>query len=392
MAAIGIDGLGKRYGALAAVDGVGLSVREGEFLTLLGPSGCGKTTTLRCLAGLEKPDAGEITIGGDVVTSVPEQIFVPPERRDIGMVFQSYALWPQMNVFQNVAYPLRRRRVKRPEVQRRVDQTLELVGLAALADRPVTRLSGGQQQRVALARALVSRPRVVLYDEPLSNLDAKLRAAMRVGIRDFQRELGTTAVYVTHDQVEAMSLSDRIVLMKDGRVQQVGTPRDIYERPRTWFVADFVGYENFFDADIVERAGDRAVARLDGGGIALRCFGGPAAGRGRVRLCVRSTALSVVPADAGTADRPGDRTNTVSGRVRDSMYLGGQIEHHIEVAGTVLRVRGADPDPSGRAVSPGDAVELRIPAESIVVLDADDEAPEPATRGKQDNLDRVGSP
>ncbi|TDD34599.1 ABC transporter ATP-binding protein [Actinomadura sp. KC06] len=387
MAGIEIDGLGKRYGALAAVDDVSLSVREGEFLTLLGPSGCGKTTTLRCLAGLEKPDAGEITIGGDAVTSVPEQIFVPPEKRDMGMVFQSYALWPQMDVFQNVAYPLRRRRVRRPEVQRRVGQTLELVGLAALADRPVTRLSGGQQQRVALARALVSRPRVVLYDEPLSNLDAKLRATMRVGIRDFQRELGTTAVYVTHDQVEAMSLSDRIVLMKDGRVQQVGTPRDIYERPRNWFVADFVGYENFFDADIVERAGDRAIARLDGGEVALQCFGGPA-GRGRVRLCVRSTALSVLPAE----ERPGDRTNTISGRVRDSMYLGGQIEHLVEVAGTVLRVRGADPDPAGRTVSPGDAVELRIPAESIVVLDADDEAPEPTTRGKQDNLDRVGSP
>ncbi|MGH3239705.1 MAG: ABC transporter ATP-binding protein [Spirillospora sp.] len=386
MAGIGIDGLGKQYGALAAVDGVGLSVREGEFLTLLGPSGCGKTTTLRCLAGLEKPDAGEITIGGDTVTSVPEQIFVPPEKRDIGMVFQSYALWPQMNVFQNVAYPLRRRRVKRPEVQRRVDQTLELVGLAALADRPVTRLSGGQQQRVALARALVSRPRVVLYDEPLSNLDAKLRATMRVGIRDFQRELGTTAVYVTHDQVEAMSLSDRIVLMKDGRVQQVGTPREIYERPRTWFVADFVGYENFFDADVVERAGDRTVARLTGADIALHCVGGPA-GRGRVRLCVRSTALSIADADA-----PGDGTNTIAGRVRDSMYLGGQVEHHVEVAGTVLRVRGADPDPAGRTVTPGDAVELRIPPESIVVLDADDEAPEPTTRGKQDNLDRVGSP
>ncbi|WUI01288.1 ABC transporter ATP-binding protein [Spirillospora sp. NBC_00431] len=389
MAGIGIDGLGKRYGALAAVDGVSLSVREGEFLTLLGPSGCGKTTTLRCLAGLEKPDAGEITVGGETVTSVPEQIFVPPEKRDMGMVFQSYALWPQMNVFQNVAYPLRRRRVKRPEVQRRVDQTLELVGLAALADRPVTRLSGGQQQRVALARALVSRPRVVLYDEPLSNLDAKLRATMRIGIRDFQRELGTTAVYVTHDQVEAMSLSDRIVLMKDGRVQQVGTPREIYERPRNWFVADFVGYENFFDADVVERAGDRAVARLDGGEIALHCFGGPA-GRGRVRLCVRSTALTVAP--AGADDGSGDRTNTIAGRVRDSMYLGGQVEHHVEVAGTVLRVRGADPDPAGRKVSAGDAVELRIPPESIVVLDADDEAPEPTTRGKQDNLDRVGSP
>ncbi|MFI0372913.1 ABC transporter ATP-binding protein [Actinomadura sp. 1N219] len=388
MAGIEIEGLGKRYGALAAVDDVGLSVREGEFLTLLGPSGCGKTTTLRCLAGLEKPDAGEITIGGDVVTSVPEQIFVPPEKRDMGMVFQSYALWPQMNVFQNVAYPLRRRRVRRPEVQRRVEQTLELVGLAALADRPVTRLSGGQQQRVALARALVSRPRVVLYDEPLSNLDAKLRATMRVGIRDFQRELGTTAVYVTHDQVEAMSLSDRIVLMKDGRVQQVGTPREIYERPRTWFVADFVGYENFFDADVVERAGDRAIARLDGGEVALRCFGGPA-GRGRVRLCVRSTALSVLPADG---DPSGDRTNTISGRVRDSMYLGGQIEHLVEVAGTVLRVRGADPDPAGRTVSPGDAVELRIPAESIVVLDADDEAPQPATGGQLNDLDKVGSP
>ncbi|TYB42456.1 ABC transporter ATP-binding protein [Actinomadura chibensis] len=387
MAGIGITGLGKHYGALAALDEVSLAAREGEFLTLLGPSGCGKTTTLRCLAGLEKPDRGEITIGGDVVTSVPEQVFVPPEKRDIGMVFQSYALWPQMTVFQNVAYPLRRRREKRPEVQRRVTRTLEMVGLAALADRPVTRLSGGQQQRVALARALVGRPRVVLYDEPLSNLDAKLRATMRIGIRDFQRELGTTAVYVTHDQVEAMSLSDRIVLMKDGRVQQVGTPRDIYERPRTWFVADFVGYENFFDAEVVERAGDRAVARLDGG-IALRCAGGPPTA-GRVRLCVRSTALKVVPARGdGSAEPP----NTLDGRVRDSVYLGGQVEHYVEAAGTVLRVRAADPVPPGEQVRPGEAVRLRIPPESIVVLDADEEAPEPATGGKHIDLDRVGSP
>ncbi|GAA4231927.1 ABC transporter ATP-binding protein [Actinomadura meridiana] len=386
MASIGISGLGKRYGALAALDGVDLSVREGEFLTLLGPSGCGKTTTLRCLGGLEKPDAGEITIGGDVVTSVPEQIFVPPERRDIGMVFQSYALWPQMNVFQNVAYPLRRRRVGRRDVQKRVEQALEMVGLAALAERPVTRLSGGQQQRVALARALVSRPRVVLYDEPLSNLDAKLRTSMRMGIRDFQRELGTTAVYVTHDQVEAMSLSDRIVLMKDGHVQQVGTPREIYERPRTWFVADFVGYENFFDADIVERSGDRAVARLDGADVALHCVGGPGK-KGRARLCVRSTALSVVRAD----EVAGERTNTIDGRVKDSIYLGGQVEHYIEAAGTVLRVRDDDPVPSGGQVSPGDAVSVRIPPENIVVLDAD-EASEPTTRGQWNDLDRVGSP
>ncbi|MCS7235891.1 MAG: ABC transporter ATP-binding protein, partial [Armatimonadota bacterium] len=210
-----------------AVDGVTLEAPEGQILTLLGPSGCGKTTTLRCLAGLERPDDGEIRFGDRVVFSRARGLFVPPEHRHIGMVFQSYAIWPHMTVFENVAYPLRVRRASPAEIRQRVYAALELVGLAALADRPAPYLSGGQQQRVALARALVYEPEVLLLDEPLSNLDAKVREQVREELRSLQRQLRITTVYVTHDQVEALSLSDVVAVMRDGRVLEVGSPRDL---------------------------------------------------------------------------------------------------------------------------------------------------------------------
>jgi ABC-type Fe3+/spermidine/putrescine transport system ATPase subunit len=236
-----LDRLSKSFGPVAAVSDLSLEVAKGEALTLLGPSGCGKTTTLRMIAGLETPDTGAISFDGVPVVSVEAGINLPPERRKIGMVFQSYAIWPHMTVAQNVAFPLKVRRVPASERERRVKGALAMIGLEGLGDRPATRLSGGQQQRVALARALIHEPALLLLDEPLSNLDVKLREQMRVELRLLQARLGLSLVYVTHDQTEALGLSDRIALLDKGRIEQVGTPRDLYERPQTRFVRDFLG-------------------------------------------------------------------------------------------------------------------------------------------------------
>ncbi|HEU5018316.1 MAG TPA: ABC transporter ATP-binding protein, partial [Pseudolabrys sp.] len=236
--------LQKRFGNEVAVNDVNLTIRRGEFVTLLGPSGCGKTTTLRCIAGLEHPDGGEITIGDEVVAAPARGIYLNPEERNIGMVFQSYAVWPHMTVFDNVAYGLRVRHAPAPVTKERTTRALELVGLPHLADRYATKLSGGQRQRVALARAIVYEPRVILFDEPLSNLDAKLREQMRVELVRLQHEVGITSVYVTHDQSEALVMSDRVVVMDKGVIQQIGDPQTIYARPANTFVANFIGVAN----------------------------------------------------------------------------------------------------------------------------------------------------
>ena len=243
-AAIEVDRLEIRYGSVVAVHDVSFVVQPGEQLTLLGPSGCGKTTTLRALAGLERPSGGTIRIGGQVMYAGAQGIDIPAEKRGLSMVFQSYAIWPHMTVFDNVAYGLRVRRRPRAEIATRVREALELVQMGAYADRRASQLSGGQQQRVALARACAFSPLVVLFDEPLSNLDAKLRADMRIELRELQHRLGVTSVYVTHDLEEALAMSDRIVVMRDGVIAQEGTPADIYDRPRNEFVADFVGSAN----------------------------------------------------------------------------------------------------------------------------------------------------
>src|SRR5690349_5350313 len=242
----------KRFGRVTAVDGVSFEVKQGAVLTLLGPSGCGKTTTLRVVAGFERPDEGEVDIEGRTVVAPARGAFVPPEKRGLGMVFQSYAIWPHMTVFQNVAYGLVARRVPAADIRRRVEQALAMVGLAGLGERPATRLSGGQQQRVALARSLVGEPRVLLLDEPLSNLDAKLRERMRVELKQLQKRLGVTTVYVTHDQTEALALSDRIIVMEAGRIVQQGDGREIYRHPRSRFVVDFVGHANLVDGTVTD--------------------------------------------------------------------------------------------------------------------------------------------
>src|SRR5262245_6887942 len=231
----------KLFGTVPAVDGVSLDIERGEIFTLLGPSGCGKTTTLRLVAGLERPDGGEITLRDRLVASVPRRTFVAPHKRNLGMVFQSYAIWPHMTVLENVAYPLELRGIRRGAARERVARVLDLVGLGGLEARQATLLSGGQMQRLALCRALVYEPDLLLLDEPFSNLDAKLREQMRIELRLLQRRLGITVLFVTHDQIEALSLSDRIAVMQGGRVEQVGAPRSLYDRPVSAFVRDFLG-------------------------------------------------------------------------------------------------------------------------------------------------------
>jgi len=236
-----LEGVSKNFGKIKAVDSVSLEVRKGEIATLLGPSGCGKTTTLRLVAGLEEPDGGDIYYRGDLIVSTRRGLFTPPYKRNMGMVFQSYALWPNMTVAENVAYPLRLRRVKGSVIRDKVSAVLELVGLQGLQDRPVPLLSGGQQQRVALARALVYEPGLLLLDEPFSNLDAKMREQMRVELKLLQKKLTVTVLFVTHDQIEALSLSDRVAVMNQGRIEQLGSPLGLYESPQTSFVRDFLG-------------------------------------------------------------------------------------------------------------------------------------------------------
>jgi iron(III) transport system ATP-binding protein len=264
------------HGEVRALDGVAFGVPEGRLLTLLGPSGCGKTTTLRSVAGLERPDQGTVVIGGQVVFSLHPERFVPTERRSIGMVFQSYAIWPHMTVFENVAYPLQALKLSGSQVRERVRNALAMVDLEGLEERPAPQLSGGQQQRVALARALVGEPKLLLLDEPLSNLDARLRQQMRVEIRQLQQRAGVTAVYVTHDQEEALAVSDEIVFMHNGRIVERGHPEELYMRPQERLTAEFLGEANFLPGQVTSRNGEHVVVRTGGG--TLVCTSRPGLG------------------------------------------------------------------------------------------------------------------
>ncbi len=252
-----VSGLVKYFGDDRAVDGISFGIPKGKFLTLLGPSGCGKTTTLMCIAGLHKPDSGEIRIGDKAVTSISRGEFMPPEKRDIGMVFQSYAIWPHMTVTQNVAYPLEVRKLGKSEIDDRVHEVIRLVGLEDMAAKGATQLSGGQQQRAALARAIVSHPRLLLFDEPLSNLDLKLRERMRVELKRIQHEVGITSIYVTHDQAEALVMSDDIIVMSKGHIEQTGGPHAIYARPANRYVSNFIGAANLLAGRITRASGGR---------------------------------------------------------------------------------------------------------------------------------------
>ncbi|MDM7323527.1 MAG: ABC transporter ATP-binding protein [Thermus sp.] len=324
----------KRYGPVRAVDGLDLGLREGEFFTLLGPSGCGKTTTLRLVAGFEAPDQGEVYIGGERVNALP------PERRPIGMVFQHYALFPNMTVFGNIAFPMRLRRIPEREVRKRVGELLEMVHLVGLEGRYPKELSGGQQQRVALARALAREPKVLLLDEPLSALDAKIREGLRGELKRLQRETGLTTLYVTHDQEEALALSDRIAVMREGRVEQLGTPIEVYERPRTTFVARFVG------------AGVLVPGEAQGGVFHRnRPWPVRVEGEGKGFLLLRPEQLRL------------DETGFLEGQVVLTTYLGSLVRVEVEAEGLVLKVDL----PPGRAPGPGEQVRLALPEEAPFV-------------------------
>ena len=317
-------------GGIKAVDNVRFGVKKGRFLSLLGPSGCGKTTTLRCVAGLESPDRGEIVADGEVYNSVSKGIMIPPHKRNIGMVFQSYAVWPHMNVFDNTAYGLRRRRVPRDDIKRKVEAVIKLVGLQGLADRPVTKLSGGQQQRVAMARAIVCNPKLLLFDEPLSNLDAKLRERMRLELIKLQRETGITSIYVTHDQAEAMVISDEIIVMRDGKIEQIGDARDIYTRPKNKFVADFIGIANFLDGEVIEVKdfeGKYGKVKVSGG---TRSYETKCILLGEKNQKGDSVDLFFRPENTKiTTDLKKNGINTFRGKISNLIYLGSFVDCRI---------------------------------------------------------------
>jgi iron(III) transport system ATP-binding protein len=325
-------------GRVLAVNDVSLEVEDGQFFTMLGPSGCGKTTTLRCIAGLETPDSGEIEVAQCPFFSSRRKIKAPANERGLGMVFQSYAIWPHMNVFDNVAFPLevapRRKRLAKAGIRERVEKVLAVVQLDQLADRQATDLSGGQQQRLALARALVMEPPLLLLDEPLSNLDAKLREEMRFELKRLQRELGITAIYVTHDQAEALGMSNMIAVMKDGEVKQLGRPREIYERPQSRFVADFIGTSNFIDGAVVKPDGDgRYLVETAYGRLGAASRAAFAAGA-KVVVAARPEHIGVQP---GVADDAA--LNRWHGTIGNRAFLGESVDHIVVVGDRELHVR-----------------------------------------------------
>ena len=364
MASITLQDLTRVYPpAVPALTGVSFEVAEGSFVVLLGPSGCGKTTTLRSIAGLERPTSGEIEVAGRAVYSSSRGIFVAPNKRNFGMVFQSYAIWPHMNVFQNVAFPLEVRRLGKREIRDKVMRVLAAVQLDHLVDREATKLSGGQQQRLALARALVMEPQLLLLDEPLSNLDAKLRDAMRTELKRLQREFNLTTVYVTHDQTEALSLSHEIAVMSDGFIVQIGTPRAIYEQPTNRFVADFVGQTNFVGG---------TVTAVDGAG---RCRVKTAIGELKVLATDgvardKAVVVSVRPEDLELSEqeiRPDADDNVVRAIVHAKDFLGEYLDFHVKVGDVVLQARA---HPSLRTPT-GDPIFVRMRAEKCVAIRTD---------------------
>ncbi len=334
MAFIEIQNLFKRFKDVVAINRIQLEVNQGELLTLLGPSSCGKTTTLRCIAGLEKPEEGDIVIDGQSMLS---EGFVQPSKRGIGMVFQNYAVWPHMKVFNNIVYGLKLQKLSRQSIQEKAQKVLELVGLEGLEDRYPAQLSGGQQQRVALARALVTNPKLLLLDEPLSNLDAKLREELRFEIKSLVRRMGITSVYVTHDQAEAMVISDRIAVMDSGNVVQIGTPNEIYEKPANKFVADFIGTMNFISGEIVQalQETDTIYVRTEIGEKMLCKMSGE-----KEILPGEKVYASIRPEDVEVfTDPPQTRENLFRGTIAHKAYLGNFLFFFVNINDTMIRVQ-----------------------------------------------------
>lgn len=349
--------LTKRYGQTLAVDDVSLEIFRGEFVTLLGPSGCGKTTTLRLIAGFVRPDKGEIAVGDRVLVSTQRGVFVPPSKRGMGMVFQSYAVWPHMQVFDNIAYGLRIKKLAKSEIRKKVREALELVRLEGFERRYPPQLSGGEQQRVALARALVTQPDILLFDEPLSNLDAKLREEMRFEIREIQRKIRITAVYVTHDQAEAMVMSDRTAVMSKGRIHQVGHPYEVYTSPRDQFVAGFIGLTNFLKGTVREKDENYASV-LVSSNLLFR------ARRKREIETGQDVLLSVRPENISMLEGQQSGDNVIAGKLARVDYLGSVMDCRVDVNGLSLRVQTRP-----RSVEPGDKIYLRIDPDQFSIIE-----------------------
>ncbi|CAN5489371.1 ABC transporter ATP-binding protein [soil metagenome] len=347
-----ITGLTKTFGDTVALDDVTITAHDGEMLTLLGPSGCGKSTTLWSIAGLHTPDAGSIRVGEHTLFDAATKTSLPPERRQCGVVFQSYAIWPHLSVADNVAYPLKLRRVPKARRRDRVAEVLELVELGPYAQRYPHELSGGQQQRVALARALAHPPEVLLLDEPFSNLDAKLRERARTWLRDLQRSLALTTVFVTHDQDEALSMSDRIVVMSAGRIQQVGTPEQIYGRPTNPFVADFIGNINLLTGHVVNSTGTYHEVELDGIDTVLRVQSDGEA-QGDVTIAVRPEAVIIHDKTSDTAI-----TNRFDATVSSSAFLGDHLRYQLQLGTQTITVQ------TDRTLGAG-RVDLELPPDRL---------------------------
>lgn len=323
-------------GEVKAVHGISFRVKETEFFTLLGPSGCGKTTTLRCIAGLEKPEEGRISLGDKTVVSARENLFIPPHQRDIGMVFQSYAIWPHMNVFDNVAFPLTqgKKRLPRAQIKEKVIKALSMVRLEELQKRPAPQLSGGQQQRLALARALVKEPQVLLLDEPLSNLDAKLREEMRIELKDLVKRLKITTVYVTHDQLEALALSDTVAIMKDGEIVQVSTPRELYHSPQSKFTAEFIGTANLFEGEVLKERSPEGLGQVEIEQGLLSCLLSQELKKGRkVVVSVRPENIEILK------EKPSSLDNLIEGRVERVIFLGDFLDCQVRAKNQLVRVK-----------------------------------------------------
>ena len=343
---------GSGENAFTAVDNVDIEVQEGELVTLLGPSGCGKTTTLRMISGFELPTSGEIRIDGEDVSTTP------PNQRPTTMVFQNYALFPHLTVFENIAYGLKIRRESAENIRKQTEEIMLLVGLEGLAERSPAQLSGGQQQRVSLARSLVMEPKVLLLDEPLSNLDAKLRVSTRLEIRKLQQRVGITSVYVTHDQEEAMTLSDRVVIMHQGKIMQIGSPQAIYAKPANRFVADFIGKANFLEANVGSLgSNNELVLDIVGKKFEVTVEPGSFSEGQRVLLVVRPESINLEP----------KRPDTLTGTIREAVYLGSQMVYEVEVAKTIITVEIANPQ-EHMVFKAGEEVTLSFLEKSLHIL------------------------
>jgi iron(III) transport system ATP-binding protein len=369
MSAVSIQHLHKQFSDNVILPDFSLEIEEGEFVVLLGPSGCGKTTVLRCVAGLETASRGLISIGGDIVEDGERGLFVPPQDRDLGFVFQHYALWPHMSVHENVAYPLRVRRVGKGDIDRRVNDVLHAIGLDGLGKRSPAELSGGQQQRVALARALVGSPQVLLLDEPLSNLDAQRRTGLRKQLRLLHQEWRTTTLYVTHDQTEALTLADRVVLMREGRIEQIGSPRDIFDRPGNRFVAGFLGYENIIQGRVTQVNG-RSAAISSAAWKGDLIVDAPAATRvgATVELGFRAANVSVSSANDSPIP-PGAQPT----QIKDVTFLGDTVEYSLAAGDDHLIARvPAKAEIAGDVI--GQTLMISVLPENVVLLTAKPDA------------------